>query len=45
MDTLFRIADRIGWLMENFPQIREIDVNPLMANGEEIIAVDARIVT
>jgi len=41
---LYDIFTKIGWLMENFNQIKEIDINPLMASGESLNIVDCRIV-
>ncbi len=37
------IIVKLSKLLESAPRIRELDLNPLMAKGEEIIAVDARI--
>jgi acetyltransferase len=31
-------------IFRKYPEIREIDLNPLIANGENILAVDARII-
>ncbi len=41
---LYDIFTKIGWLMENFTQIKEIDINPLMASGEGLAVVDCRII-
>lgn len=41
---LFETADLIGQLMINFPEIKEIDINPLIASDKNISAVDARII-
>ena len=41
---LYDIFVKIGWLMENFSQIKEIDINPLMAFEESLNVVDCRIV-
>lgn len=38
-DTLVRLS----WLVHLFPQIHELDLNPLLANGDQIYVVDARI--
>lgn len=40
IDVLLQISNMVCLL----PQIREIDINPLIANDREVIAVDARIV-
>lgn len=41
---LYEVVMRIGLLMERFPEIKEIDMNPLMISDKEIAAVDCRIV-
>ncbi|MEI7896967.1 MAG: acetate--CoA ligase family protein [bacterium] len=38
------IIQRISMLCEDFPAIRELDLNPLFATGDEICVVDARII-
>ncbi|MCX8111342.1 MAG: acetate--CoA ligase family protein [Syntrophorhabdaceae bacterium] len=35
---------RIGRLVEDFPDISEIDINPIKGEGDDLYAVDARIV-
>lgn len=42
-EKFIEILQRISSLAEIAPEIKELDLNPLMANNEEIIAVDARI--
>jgi len=47
MDTAL-LADmliRVGLLMSGFPQIREMDLNPVKGHGTDLYAVDARIIT
>ena len=39
-ETLVKVSDFI----ENNPQIKELDINPLFASGKNIVAADARIV-
>ena len=34
---------RVAWLVEHFPEVAELDLNPLVCRGAEIIAVDAKI--
>lgn len=34
----------VSGLVERNPQIRELDINPLMGDGDSVVAVDARIV-
>ena len=41
---LYDIALRVGILVETFTQIKEIDINPLIASGETVVAVDGRII-
>jgi acetyltransferase len=36
---------RLAALVHTFPQIREMDINPLMGSGQELYVVDARILT
>ncbi len=38
------IIQRISMLVTDFPAIKELDLNPLFASGDEICAVDARII-
>lgn len=42
-DLFIEIIQRISALLKLAPEINEIDLNPLLAKGENIIAVDARI--
>lgn len=44
VEGLHTILSRIGRLMEQFSTITEIDINPLIATGDELIAVDGRII-
>jgi acetyltransferase len=37
------IVARLSALTEAAPEIEEMDINPLLANGDDIVAVDARI--
>ena len=34
---------RIGWLLADNPQVRELDINPLRAYPDGVLALDARI--
>jgi acetyltransferase len=34
---------RISQLAEDFPEIRELDLNPVMAFGDRAVAVDGRV--
>ncbi len=42
-DVLADIIVRLSGLLSAVPEIKELDINPLMGKGREIIAVDARI--
>jgi len=42
-DKLAEILVRLSWLVHTFPQIAELDLNPLLASGDKIFVVDARI--
>ncbi len=44
LKKLYEIANNIGRLMTDFIEIKEIDINPLIALGNKIIAVDSRII-
>ena len=39
------VITRVSWLLADFPQIQELDINPLrvLPRGEGVIALDARI--
>jgi len=43
-ESLARILVRVGELGEAIPQIREIDINPLILSGGKPVAVDASVV-
>ena len=43
LEAIATVLRRIGQLALDFPQIRELDVNPLMAMEHGVIAVDARV--
>ena len=40
---LIEIIQRLSQLLNDLPAIQEMDLNPLMANGDQVVAVDARI--
>lgn len=44
LEILSEYLVRIGQLVSDFPQIREIDLNPVKGYGEDLFVVDARIV-
>ncbi|MEN9216417.1 MAG: bifunctional acetate--CoA ligase family protein/GNAT family N-acetyltransferase [Gloeomargarita sp. HHBFW_bins_162] len=44
MDALAQLVVRFSQLVVEQPQIQEIDINPLLASAEHLIALDARVV-
>jgi hypothetical protein len=34
---------RVAWLVEHFPEVAELDLNPLICRGADLVAVDAKI--
>jgi acetyltransferase len=44
LDKLIEILIRLSYLAADYPEIKELDINPLLASAEDIIALDARIV-
>ncbi len=43
IQRLVDIILRLSYLVENYPQVKEMDINPLMGYEDKILAVDARI--
>jgi len=44
IDRLLEILMRFSYLAADYPEIKELDVNPLLVTPHEVIALDARIV-
>ena len=44
MDKLVEVLIRLSYLVADYPEILELDVNPLLVNQSEAIALDARVV-
>jgi len=44
LDKLLQVLIRISYLAADYPEINELDINPLLVSPEEVIALDARIV-
>lgn len=44
MDRLIETLMRFSYLIADYPEIKEIDINPLVATPEGVIALDARVV-
>lgn len=43
LDTIYQALMQLSQLVLRFPEIEELDVNPLLANDEGVMALDARI--
>ena len=44
IDRLIEILMRFSYLVADYPEIREIDVNPLLVTPKDAIALDARVI-
>ncbi|MBN2543143.1 GNAT family N-acetyltransferase [bacterium] len=44
LEKLLEILMRLSYLAADYPEITELDINPLLVSEEEVIALDARIV-
>ena len=44
IDRLIEILMRFSYLVADYPQIKELDVNPLLVTPEEVVALDARVI-
>ncbi len=44
IDRLIEVLMRFSYLVADYPEIREIDVNPLLVTPDDAIALDARVV-
>ena len=42
-NLIIEIIQRLSQLLTDLPEIREMDLNPLMAFGDQVVVVDARI--
>ncbi len=43
-DKLYHICMALGSLLQRFPEIQELDINPLMVSGDDLTAVDGRVI-
>ena len=43
LDGVVDVLLRVSMLVHRYPQIRELDINPVIVNENEVVAVDARI--
>jgi acetyltransferase len=44
LDALEKLMVRFSWLVAEQPWIREMDINPLLASTDRLVALDARVV-
>ncbi|HEU4366126.1 MAG TPA: bifunctional acetate--CoA ligase family protein/GNAT family N-acetyltransferase [Candidatus Krumholzibacteria bacterium] len=44
IDRLIEVLMRLSYLVADYPEIKELDVNPLLCTPEDAIALDARII-
>jgi acetyltransferase len=44
LDRLIEVLMRFSYLVADYPEITELDVNPLLATPDEAIALDARVI-
>jgi acetyltransferase len=44
MDKLIEILMRFSYLIADYPEIKEIDINPLLVTPDDVIALDARVI-
>ncbi len=45
MDKLIEVLIRLSYLAADYPEIKELDINPLLVTPGEVFALDARIIT
>lgn len=43
LDKLLQVLIRLSYLAADYPEIKELDINPLLVSSDEVIALDARI--
>ncbi len=44
LDRLIEVLMRLSYLVADYPEIQELDVNPLLVTPDDVIALDARII-
>ena len=44
IDRLLEILMRFSYLVADYPEIKELDVNPLLVTSDDVLALDARVV-
>lgn len=43
IDKLIEVLMRVSYLVADYPEIRELDINPLLVSPDEVVALDSRI--
>ncbi len=44
LDRLIEVLMRVSYLVADHPEIRELDVNPLLVTPDQVVALDARLI-
>ncbi|MBX3432279.1 MAG: bifunctional acetate--CoA ligase family protein/GNAT family N-acetyltransferase [Pirellulales bacterium] len=44
IDRLIEVLMRVSYLAADYPEIAELDVNPLLATPDDVVALDARVI-
>jgi acetyltransferase len=44
MDKLLEVLIRFSYLVADYPEISELDINPLLVTEKEVVALDARVI-
>ncbi|MGQ9914371.1 MAG: bifunctional acetate--CoA ligase family protein/GNAT family N-acetyltransferase [Thermogutta sp.] len=44
IDKLIEVLMRFSYLVADYPEIQELDVNPLLVTPDEVVALDARVI-
>jgi acetyltransferase len=44
LDLLVEVMIRLSYLLADYPEIKELDINPLLVSPTEVVALDARVV-
>ncbi|MHB1034309.1 MAG: bifunctional acetate--CoA ligase family protein/GNAT family N-acetyltransferase [Pirellulales bacterium] len=44
IDRLLEILMRFSYLVADYPEIKEVDINPLLVTPEDVVALDARVI-
>jgi acyl-CoA synthetase (NDP forming)/GNAT superfamily N-acetyltransferase len=41
--ALTTLLERVGWLLEDLPEVAELDLNPVIPRGADVVAVDSTV--